>query len=163
MEELKITLAQIPFGLEILKAIIYYDLDKDFLRDLSKEKLTEVAEYLNRHPELILQIESHTDSRASDEYNQKLSERRAKSVIAFLENKGIAANRIQSNWFGEAKLVNPCGDNVPCSVEDHQLNRRTELKLIAFPDSSKPYSLPKGAKLEDFKSKDEAAKWFLKK
>ena len=163
VEELKITLAQIPYEMEVLKAIIYYDLDKDFLRELSKEKLTEVAEYLNRHPELILQIESHTDSRASDEYNQKLSERRAKSVIAFLENKGIAANRIQSNWFSELKLVNPCGDNVPCSEDDHQLNRRTELKLIAFPDSSKSYSLPKGAKLEDFKSKDEAAKWFLKK
>ena len=163
VEELKIILAQIPYGVEVLKAIIYYDLDKDFLRDLSKEKLTEVAEYLNRHPELILQIESHTDSRASDKYNQKLSERRAKSVIAFLENKGISANRIQSNWFSEAKLVNPCGDNVPCSEDDHQLNRRTELKLIAFPDSSKSYSLPKGAKLEDFKSKDEAAKWFLKK
>jgi outer membrane protein OmpA-like peptidoglycan-associated protein len=163
VDELKIGLVQIPYGLELLKAIIYYDLDKDFLRELSKEKLTEVAEYLNRHPELVLQIESHTDSRASDEYNQKLSERRAKSVIAFLENKGIAANRIQSNWFSEAKLVNPCGDNVPCSEDDHQLNRRTELKLIAFPVSSKSYSLPKGAKLEDFKSKDEATKWFLKK
>ena len=162
-EQLKINLSPIPFDLTAYEAIIYYDLDKDFLRDLSKEKLDEITAYLSKHPELNLVIESHTDSRASVDYNEKLSERRAKSVIQYLEKKGVSSSRISAKWFNEEKLVTPCGDGVPCPETDHQLNRRSELKLIAFPDPNQSYPLPKGATATDFQSREAATRWFLKK
>ena len=160
--DLSLKMYPIPYGLQVYEAIIYYDLDKDELRELSKEKLDELTAYLAKHPELSLVIESHTDSRADVEYNEKLSERRGQSVIRYLESKGIALDRISSNWFNEQKLVTPCGDGVPCSEADHQLNRRSELKLIAFPDSSQSYPLPKGAKAIDFESREAAVGWFRK-
>jgi outer membrane protein OmpA-like peptidoglycan-associated protein len=160
--DLSLKMPAIPYGLQVYEAIIYYDLDKDLLRDLSKEKLDEITVYLSKHPELNLVIESHTDSRASVEYNEKLSERRAKSVIQYLEKRGIPSSRISAKWFNEEKLVTPCVDGVPCPEADHQLNRRSELKLIAFPDPSQSYSLPKGATATDFQSREAATSWFKK-
>jgi outer membrane protein OmpA-like peptidoglycan-associated protein len=160
--DLSLKMLAIPYDLQVYEAIIYYDLDKDFLRDLSKEKLDEITAYLSKHPELNLVIESHTDSRASVDYNEKLSERRAQSVTQYLEKKGISSSRISAKWFNEEKLVTPCGDGVPCPEADHQLNRRSELKLIAFPDQTQSYSLPKGATTTDFQSREAAAGWFKK-
>ena len=162
-EEIVLKMAEIPYGIEAYQAIIYYDFDKDFLRELSKEKLDEITSYMAKHPELNLVIESHTDSRANDNYNQRLSERRAKSVTKYLEEKGIMGERVSSAWFSESRLVNDCGDGVPCPAPKHQLNRRSELKLIAFPDQTKSYELPAGATPADFASREAAAKWFEKK
>lgn len=162
-EEIILRMAAVPYGLEVYQAIIYYDFDKDFLRELSKEKLNEITAYMAKHPELNLVIESHTDSRANDNYNQRLSERRAKSVTKYLEEKGIMGDRVSSAWFSETKLVNDCGDGVPCPAPKHQLNRRSELKLVAFPDQTKSYDLPAGATPADFLSRESAAKWFEKK
>lgn len=161
--DLALKMLPIPYGLQVYEAIIYYDLDKDFLRELSKEKLDEISSYLAEHPELSLVIESHTDSRASVGYNEKLSERRAKSVTQYLEKKGISSNRISAKWYSEEKLVTPCGDGVPCPEADHQLNRRSELKLIAFPNEGQSYTLPKGATATDFQSQDTVKNWFLRK
>lgn len=162
-EEITIVMAPIPFGLEVYQAIIYYDFDKDFLRELSQEKLDEITAYMAKHPELNLVIESHTDSRASDNYNQRLSERRAKSVTKYLEEKGISGGRVSSAWFSESRLINDCGDGVPCPTPKHQLNRRSELKLIAFPDQNQSYEMPIGATPGDFSNRESAMQWFLKK
>ena len=160
--DLSLKMQPIPYGLQVYEAIIYYDFDKDSLRELSKEKLDELTAYLAKHPELSLVIESYTDSRGSVGYNEKLSERRAQSVIQYLEAKGVSMDRISSKWYNEEKLVTPCGDGVLCPDADHQLNRRSELKLIAFPDSSQSYPLPKGATPTDFQSREAAAGWFRK-
>ena len=160
--DLSLKMLAIPYGLQVYEAIIYYDFDKDLLRELSKEKLDEITAYLAKHPELSLVIESHTDSRADVDYNEKLSERRAQSVIHYLEKKGISMDRISSKWYNEEKLAIPCGDGVRCPEAEHQLNRRSELKLIAFPDSSQIYPLPKGATATDFQSREAAAGWFRK-
>jgi outer membrane protein OmpA-like peptidoglycan-associated protein len=160
--DLSLKMQAIPYGLQVYDAIIYYDFDKDSLRELSKEKLDEITTYLTNHPELNLVIESHTDSRATVDYNEKLSERRAQSVTQYLEKKGISSSRISAKWYNEEKLVTPCGDGVPCPEADHQLNRRSELKLIAFPDPSQSYPLPKGASATDFQSREAATSWFKK-
>lgn len=161
-EEVTLVMAPIPYGLEVYQAIIYYDLDKDFLRDLSKEKLEEIRAWMLKYPELSLVIESHTDSRASDGYNQRLSERRARSVTKYLEERGVMGDRVSASWFSESRLTNTCGDGVPCPEPEHQLNRRSELNLIAFPDRNKSYELPAGASAADFGSAESARKWFLK-
>jgi outer membrane protein OmpA-like peptidoglycan-associated protein len=159
-EEITILMVQVPYDLEVYHETIYYDLDKDFLRELSKHRLDEIISLMARHPELHLVIESHTDSRASDTYNQRLSERRAKSVTKYLEEKGISGQRVSSAWFSKSRLVNDCGDGIPCPDSKHQQNRRSELKLIAFPDKNKVYDLPNGATYIDFKSRESAKRWY---
>jgi outer membrane protein OmpA-like peptidoglycan-associated protein len=161
IEEIVLDLTPIPVGMEVYEAIIYYDLDKDLLRDLSKEKLDEITELMTKYPELHLLIESHTDSRASESYNEMLSERRAKAVINYLKDRGLSSNRISAAWLSESKLVNDCGNGVRCPDEEHELNRRSELRLAAFPDSQRSYDLPKGASMEDFKTQERAKAWFL--
>lgn len=77
------------------------------------------------YPELVIHIESHTDSRGSDAYNMDLSERRAQSTRDWLINEGIGADRLTAKGYGETRLVNGCSNDVPCTVEEHQLNRRS--------------------------------------
>ena len=108
--------------------IIYYDLDKsDIRKDMLKE-VNEVVDFLLAHPELKITITSFTDSRASINYNEKLSQRRTTSIEQFLLLHGIPKKQIaKSAWMGEGILVNNCGDESPCTEEMHQLNRRTEI------------------------------------
>jgi outer membrane protein OmpA-like peptidoglycan-associated protein len=55
---------------------------------------------------------------------------RAMSVQGYLMKKGIAKNRIKAEWFGEEQPVNGCIDGVPCTKEEHEVNRRAEFKII---------------------------------
>lgn len=158
-----LNLVAIPYDLDVYDAIIYYDLDKYFLRDLSKEKLDEVTALMSRHSELFLDISSHTDSRASMKYNEKLSERRARSVTKYLDGNGVDDARISSAWYSETRLLNDCGDGVPCPLSYHDINRRSELVLRVFEDRSKEYALPMGAKASDFATPESARKWFSQK
>ena len=108
--------------------IIYYDLDNsDIRKDMMKE-MNEAVEFLLANPELKITITSFTDSRASLYYNEKLSQRRTTSIEQFLVLHGIPKKQIaKSAWMGEGILVNNCGDDIPCTEEMHQLNRRTEV------------------------------------
>ena len=72
---------------------------------------------------------SHTDVRGTDEYNQVLSENRAKSAVEYLIEQGIEKNRLTFKGYGEKVLVNKCKNNVSCTEEEHQENRRTEFKV----------------------------------
>lgn len=108
--------------------IIYYDLDKsDIRKDMIKE-MNEAVEFLLANPELKITITSFTDSRASVDYNERLSQRRTTSIEQFLLLHGIPKKQIaKSSWMGEGILINNCGDNLPCTENMHQLNRRTEV------------------------------------
>jgi outer membrane protein OmpA-like peptidoglycan-associated protein len=77
---------------------------------------------------LNLQIQGHTDQRGNEDYNMKLSERRAKAVMDYLIKRGVEVDRMDSEWMGKTKPVHDCGA-VPCTEAMHQLNRRTELHL----------------------------------
>ena len=112
--------------------------------------LDKVADLMKRFNFLDLLVASHTDSRASDEYNIRLSNNRAKAVTEYLEAKGINADRVRLEWFGESKLVNDCGNDKPCPETKHQLNRRSELVLEAFPDPTKQHEIPQEWKGMDF-------------
>jgi outer membrane protein OmpA-like peptidoglycan-associated protein len=80
---------------------------------------------------LTFTIESHTDSKGSDKYNLKLSEKRAKKVADYLIEKSIPKENVVAKGYGETKLINDCGNNSTCSDKEHALNRRTEIKLKA--------------------------------
>ena len=73
-----------------------------------------------------IDVRSHTDSRSSDSFNMNLSDRRAKSTIEYLVQKGISRSRLTGRGYGESQLVNRCSNGVQCSAEEHQQNRRSE-------------------------------------
>ena len=77
-----------------------------------------------------IEIAAHTDSRGSTEYNKKLSERRAQSAKMYLIKKGVASSRIITHGFGETQLLNQCADGVECTEEQHQQNRRVDIKIV---------------------------------
>jgi outer membrane protein OmpA-like peptidoglycan-associated protein len=79
-----------------------------------------------------IDIRSHTDSRQTHAYNQKLSDRRAKSTMQWLISKGISADRLTAKGYGETQLVNKCADGVQCSEAEHQLNRRSQFIITAL-------------------------------
>jgi outer membrane protein OmpA-like peptidoglycan-associated protein len=109
---------------------IYFDLDKSEIRKDAAIELEKVVRIMNKYPKLLVDLGSHTDSRAPDAYNFKLSDRRAKSSLQWIIDKGIDASRITGKGYGETKLVNKCSNGVRCSEAKHQLNRRTEFIIL---------------------------------
>ncbi len=99
--------------------------DKFDLNDKAKGYLDEIADWLNENPNLNVEIAGHTDSKGTDEYNQKLSENRAKSVYEYFISKGVKANRLSYKGYGESM---PIATND--TDEGRQLNRRVELKIV---------------------------------
>jgi len=109
---------------------IHYDLDKADIRPDARPELNRLVQFLKDNPEARIELSSHTDSRGSHAYNEQLSQRRADSAKAYVVSQGINASRIVSVGYGERKLLNRCADGVLCSEAEHQLNRRTEMKVI---------------------------------
>lgn len=102
---------------------IYFDFDKHNIRPDAEVELAKILEAMKEYPQLNIHIESHTDSRGNDAYNMRLSERRAKSTLEWLVEKGIDRDRLSSKGYGESQLINNCSNGVNCSKEAHQLNR----------------------------------------
>ena len=110
---------------------IYFDLDKSNIRPDAELELDKVVTLMNKYPEMVIRLESHTDSRADDQYNINLSNRRAKSTYEYIISNGINSDRITKyEGFGETQLVNKCSNGVKCSKDEHQLNRRTEFVIL---------------------------------
>lgn len=128
--ELDKTAQPIPVGGDIADVfkinLIYFDLDKWNIRPDAAIDLAKVLDVLEQYPTMKIDIRSHTDSRASFAYNEKLSDRRAKSTMAWLIAKGISKDRLTAKGYGETQLVNKCTDGVQCSEAEHQLNRRSQ-------------------------------------
>ena len=78
---------------------------------------------------LVVQVGSHTDSRASEDYNFKLSVERARAAVDYIIKNGIASDRVIGKGYGKSRLINKCADGVECSEEEHAKNRRTEFKI----------------------------------
>ncbi len=104
---------------------IYFDFDRYNIRPDAAIELAKILAAMREYPQLIIHIESHTDSRGSDTYNELLSERRAQSTLEWLVSKGISRDRLSAKGYGESRLINECSNGVSCSEEKHQLNRRS--------------------------------------
>lgn len=116
--------------------IIYFDLDKSNIRPDAAVELAKVLEVMKEYPTMKIDVRSHTDCRQTAAYNLALSDRRAKSTIAWLIKNGIAADRLTGRGYGESQLVNDCGceptNASPCSEEQHQKNRRSEFIIMSL-------------------------------
>ncbi len=104
---------------------VYFDYDKASLRAESFKELDELVEAMNANPDLIIEIAGHTDNKGSDEYNQRLSQKRAESVRAYLIKKSISPKRVFAKGYGEKS---PIAFND--TDEGRQKNRRTEVRII---------------------------------
>jgi len=106
---------------------IYFVYDESNITAEAAFELDKLVDVLKKYPNMDILVESHTDIRGSNVYNQKLSDRRAKATVDYLVEKGVSADRISSNGLGETKPKVDCADS--CTEEDHQANRRSEFTL----------------------------------
>ncbi|MFK7927259.1 MAG: OmpA family protein [Myxococcota bacterium] len=113
-----------------LRDSVYFNLGKDSIKPVSYGLLDEVAETLVAHPELTkIRVEGHTDSRGSASSNLALSKRRAASVMAYLVGKGVSADRLESEGFGETKPVKQGNNEAAWSA-----NRRVDFFVVGRSD-----------------------------
>ncbi|WP_075343968.1 OmpA family protein [Tenacibaculum agarivorans] len=121
-------------GNQIVVKPIYFDYSKAIIRDDAKYELENIVTVMNNHPNMVIKIESHTDSRGGSNYNRSLSDKRAKATRDYIVSKGISSNRIRSAiGYGEDQLLNHCDDKNKnkCSEEEHQLNRRSYFYIVS--------------------------------
>ncbi|MET1259866.1 OmpA family protein [Flagellimonas sp. DF-77] len=112
---------------------IYFDLNKAEIRADAAQELNKIVEVMKEYPKMVIKIESHTDSRGSDRYNEKLSDRRAKSTGDYIISQGIEAQRIESAiGYGEQQLLNECRNGIRCTNEQHDRNRRSEFIIVSM-------------------------------
>ena len=127
---LTIELEKLSTGKQFTLDDLYYDLNKFNIRPDAELVLDKLVKMLADNPEIRIEIGSHTDSRASAEYNLKLSQNRSESVVAYLISRGIDKSRLVAKGYGESQLINRCADGVDCSEEEHQANRRTVVEIL---------------------------------
>lgn len=116
------------------KLNVYYESGRSSVKKESVGELRRLLRLLQDNPTIILEISSHTDSNGTETYNNRLSQKRADNIVRWLSQMGISRNRLIAKGYGESRLVNNCDDYTPCSEEEHQLNRRTEFKVIGTVD-----------------------------
>lgn len=126
----KLVLEKIFTNQQVTIDDIYYDLDKWDIRTDAALILDGLAELLYENPNIKIEVGAHTDSRGTDSYNLDLSAKRSASVVDYLSSKGIERSRLTSKGYGETQLVNACTNEVTCSDEDHQKNRRTTFRVL---------------------------------
>src|SRR5690606_6284430 len=120
-----IVLEQLVLEKAIVLENIYYDLDKADIRPDAATELDKLVKILQDNPSIKIELSSHTDDRASDAYNQDLSQRRAESAVEYLVSQGIERDRLVAKGYGESQLII---ENAT-TEEEHQINRRTEFKV----------------------------------
>lgn len=135
--DMKLPLDKIVIDKSIVLENIYYDLDKWDIRPDAALELDKLVAILKDNPEIKIELSSHTDSRASAEYNLELSKKRAQSAVNYIISKGINANRITARGYGESKLIISDAEINAMATEKekeaaHQINRRTEFKILEY-------------------------------
>ncbi len=109
---------------------IYFNFDKYNIRKDSEIEVQKVIAAMEKYPSLKIKVNSHTDSRGKDAYNLWLSQKRAQATIDYMISKGISKDRLESEGYGETKLINKCSNGVKCSDKQHELNRRSEFIIL---------------------------------
>lgn len=119
-----INLQKAEVGTVVVLKNIFFDFDRSDLQPASYEELDRLVDYL-KHNAVAIEIGGHTDDQGSDEYNDRLSQNRAKSVYDYLVAHGIDASRLSYKGYGKRQ---PVADN--STEEGRAINRRTEFKII---------------------------------
>lgn len=114
---------------EVILIPIVFDFDKSNITQQAAFILDNLVQVMNKYPEMVIAVGSHTDSRGTNEYNITLSNSRAKSTVQYVISKGIAAARLTGKGYGESKLKISCKE-AECTEDEHQTNRRSEFLIV---------------------------------
>ncbi len=125
LEPLKLEEEPIEVGTVIQLNNIFFEYNKADLKSESFDELNKVVDFLKNKPTVEIEISGHTDDKGSDDYNMKLSQQRAESVVKYLTDKGIAASRLTAKGYGE---TNPIASNA--TEAGREQNRRVEFKIL---------------------------------
>ena len=125
---------------------IYYDLDKADIRPDAALVLDSLVMIMKDNPEIFIELGSHTDDRASDDYNMDLSWRRARSAVAYIIQSGVDPVRIVAKGYGESRLLIANAQ----SEEEHQINRRTEFKVLKYNPRDRGDDVPPDEELDEY-------------
>ncbi len=107
----------------------YFDYNQSEIRPDAYANLDNIVAIMKGNADIIVEVSGHCDSRGPSYYNQSLSERRARAVVDYLIDKGISKRRLISKGYGEAQLINHCANDIDCSEEEHQQNRRSQYQV----------------------------------
>ncbi|NNT71248.1 OmpA family protein [Flavobacterium sp. IMCC34852] len=113
---------------EIILKPIFFEYDKSNITQEGAFELDKLVQVMKNNDKLVILAKSHTDNRGTDRYNQRLSERRAKSTEQYIISKGIDASRISAKGMGELEPKVDCGKD--CTEEQHAQNRRSEFLIV---------------------------------
>lgn len=127
---LEVCAEEVKCGEAIRLNNILYDSNKSFIREDAKVDLDKVIQFMRDNKDAKIELSSHTDSKGRASYNLNLSDRRAQAAANYIVSGGIAASRVIGKGYGETKLLNQCADGVRCNDSEHQINRRTEFKVV---------------------------------
>lgn len=130
-EELRVDLSLFKKGDVVQVENIYYDFGKATIRPDAARELDRLVDLMERNPAMRIELRSHTDTRASAAFNDKLSAQRARAVMDYLQEKNIAPDRMVALGLGERQPKVPC-PNDKCGEEVHQQNRRTEFRVLSL-------------------------------
>lgn len=111
---------------------VYFEYNSYTIKPFAKKELDKVAEVMKTFPDMEVELSSHTDCRGSAAFNLGLSAMRAQACVLYLDSNGVNKRRLIAIGYGEERLVNKCKDGVPCTEQEHAVNRRTEFKVIKF-------------------------------
>ncbi len=128
--KLEICLTYVDCNVAVPLENIHFDLDKDFVREDAKTEFNKLVAFMKDNPSVIVELSSHTDSQGSDAYNIDLSQRRATNSKAYIVSQGINPKRLIAKGYGETRLLNRCKNGVECADKEHEINRRTEFKVL---------------------------------
>ncbi|WP_460220233.1 OmpA family protein [Psychroserpens sp. MEBiC05023] len=114
---------------EVVLNPIFFDYDKSNITAQAAFELDKLVQIMNKYPEMVINATSHTDNRGSASYNERLSDRRAKTTVQYVISKGIDKARISGMGKGENEPKVDCGSN--CTDDEHQMNRRSEFIIVS--------------------------------
>jgi outer membrane protein OmpA-like peptidoglycan-associated protein len=120
-----VPLSPINIGEKVVLKNIFYAFDSFVVQTESQTELNKIIEFLNLNPNVRIEISGHTDNIGNMQYNQSLSEKRAKAVVDYLASSGIQMNRLTYKGYGSSV---PIGTND--TEEGRSINRRTELRIV---------------------------------
>lgn len=129
---LKLGVNNLDAGAIFVLKNIHYDFDQSYIRPEAGRILDNLVNVMSQNPTLRIELSSHTDSRGKDAYNMRLSQQRAEAAVNYLVSKGVERSRMVAKGYGETRLLNHCGNGVECSEDEHQANRRTEIKVLKY-------------------------------
>ena len=125
-------LQEIVLGMAIRWEDIVFLPNSEQINTSSQVSVDSLVNLLTENRNVRFEISCHTDSRGNDDYNMKLSQKRAESLVDYLVSRGIENQVLTPKGYGESRLINHCRNKIRCSSSQHQENRRVELIILSL-------------------------------